>query len=55
MTTVRRSDLRGHKRGEGSTSLIADKAKSKETSYNGPVYILLGCDAESWSPRHVTV
>jgi hypothetical protein len=44
MTTVRRSDFKG---GEGSTSLIADEAKSKETSYDGPVYILLGCDAES--------
>jgi hypothetical protein len=47
LTTVRRSVLKGQIREEGSTSLIADEAKSKETSYNRPVYILLGCDAES--------
>jgi hypothetical protein len=47
MTTVRRPDLREHEGKKGSTSLIADEVKSKETSYNGPVYILLWCDAES--------
>jgi hypothetical protein len=47
MTTVRRSDFEGTRKEEGLTSLIVDEAKSKETSYNRPVYILLGCDAES--------